>query len=155
MSKIKGGDLMLFVQKGQTKKAIALATSHNIELQSELQSTSNKDEGAGDWSSQEVGLLSWSVSSENFFSMDATQTTYNDLFDMMIAKQPIEVVFSMKAETGVSDVTETTGQAWTPAVPKYTGKAVINSLSLNAPNGEYATFTANLTGVGALTKVTA
>jgi len=51
MSKIKGGDLMLFVQKGQTKKAIALATSHNIELQSELQSTSNKDEGAGDWSS--------------------------------------------------------------------------------------------------------
>ena len=155
MSKIKGSDLMLFVQNGQTKKAIAYATNHTLEISSELQNTSNKDEGASDWSSQEVGLLSWTVSSENFFSMDATQNTYNDLFDMMIAKQPIEVVFSMKSETGVSDVTETTGQAWTPAVPKYTGKAVINSMNLNAPNGEYATFTVSLTGIGALTKTTA
>ena len=70
----------------------------------------------------------------------------------MIAKTPIPAVFSLKS--AADTVVNVTTGGWTPiAAPKYQGNVVITSLSLNAPNGEYATFTANFSGVGALTKV--
>ena len=47
MSKIQGSDLMLFVDD----KSIAYATNHTLEISGETQDTSNKDEGAGGWSS--------------------------------------------------------------------------------------------------------
>ena len=45
MSKIKGGDMMLFVNG----KSIAYATSHTLSISGDTQDTSNKDEGGGDW----------------------------------------------------------------------------------------------------------
>lgn len=53
--KQKGGDMMLFL----STKSIAYATSHTLEITGETSDTSNKDEGGGDWSAQEVNLLSW------------------------------------------------------------------------------------------------
>ena len=113
---------------------------------------SNKDEGGGSWKSEEVGILSWSATSENLFCDEGAGKTYADLFDLMVAKTPIAAVFSLRNEA--ESVTNVPSNGWTPKVPKYTGNVVITSLSLNAPNGEYATFTANFSGVGALTKVT-
>ena len=46
MSKIKGGDMMLFVNG----KSIAYATSHTLSISGDTQDTSNKDAGGGDWS---------------------------------------------------------------------------------------------------------
>lgn len=147
MSKIQGGNLMLFI----SGDSIAYATNHTLEISGETKDTSNKDEGAGGWASEEVGLLSWSASTENLYSEDGQGNNYADLFDAMVAKTPIPAVFSLKSETNVDSVP--TG-GWSPSTPKYQGNVVITSLSLNAPNGEYATFTANFNGVGALTKVT-
>lgn len=145
MSKVKGGDLMLFVGG----ESIAYATSHTLEISGETVDTSNKDEGAGDWDSSEIGKLSWTASSENLYSTNGEGNNYADLFDLMVAKTPIAAVFSQKSE---SATTVPTG-GWTPTFPKYTGNVVITSLSLNAPNGEYATFSVQFQGVGALTKV--
>lgn len=147
MSKIKGGDMMLFLGG----KSIAFATSHTLEITGETTDTSNKDEGAGDWSSQEVSILSWSASSENIYSEDGQGDNYEDLFDLMVAKQPIDAVFARKSET-TTDVPE---GGWTSKKPTYEGKVVITSLSLNAPNGEFASYTAQFQGVGALVKKTA
>ena len=148
MSKIQGGNLMLFING----KSIAYATNHTLEISGETKDTSNKDEGAGAWASEEVGLLSWTASTENLYSEDGEGNLYADLFDAMIDKTPIPAVFSLKSAS--AEVVNVTTGGWTPiAAPKYTGNVVITSLSLNAPNGEYATFTANFSGVGALTKV--
>lgn len=144
MNKIKGGDLMLFLGG----KSIAFATSHSLEITGETTDTSNKDEGAGDWSSQEVSILSWSASSENLYSEDGAGDNFDDLFDLMIAKTPIDAVFAKKSET-TTDVPE---GGWTSKKPTYEGKVVITSLSLNAPNGEYASYTATFQGVAALQK---
>lgn len=146
MSKIKGGNLMLFVDG----KSIAYATNHTLEISGETKDTSNKDEGGGNWASEEVGLLSWSATSENLYSMDGAGNNYEDLFDLMIAKTPIAAVFCLRNEA--DSVTTVPQNGWTTSTPKYQGNVVITSLSLNAPNGEYATFTANFTGVGALSK---
>lgn len=145
MSKIKGQELMLFLDG----KSIAFATSHTLEVSAETADTSNKDEGGGDWSSTEISSLSWTASSENLFSVDGKGDGYDELFDIMIKKTPVNAVFGRKKET-VTDVPETGWTANTTGV--YEGKVVITSLSLNAPNGEYATYSAQFTGVGELKK---
>lgn len=147
MSKIKGGDLMLFVDS----KSIAYATNHTLEINGETTDTSNKDEGGGDWASSEVSILSWNATSENLYSVDGEGDNFEDLFDLMIAKTPIDAVFSKKSQTS----TDVPTGGWTASAPKYSGKVVITNLSLNAPNGEYATYSVQFQGVGALTKVTA
>ena len=114
--KQKGGDITLFVGT----KSIAYATSHTLEITGETSDTSNKDEGGGDWSAQEVNLLSWSASTENLYSLDGKGSNFDDLFDMMIAKTPIDAVFAPKSEA-TTDVPE---NGWTSS-GGYKGKAVI------------------------------
>ena len=68
----------------------------------------------------------------------------------MTAKTPITAVFAPKTET---DINVPSGGTWT-ASSGYTGQVIINSISVNAQVGDYATFTVNFTGVGALTAYT-
>ena len=147
MSKIKGGDMMLFVNG----KSIAYATSHTLTISGDTQDTSNKDEGGGDRAANEVSKLSWSASSENMYSTDGAGSNFDDLFDLMIKKTPVTATFSKKKEA----TTDASEAGWTANKPDYEGKLVITSLELNAPNGEYATYTVQFTGVGALQKVEA
>lgn len=147
MAKIKGQELMLFVGG----KSIAAATSHTLEVTAETADTSNKDEGGGDWASSEVSSLAWTASSENLFTVEGNGEGYDSLFDLMVSKQPIDAVFGRKKETA-TNVPEAGWTANTTGV--YEGKVVITSLSLNAPNGEYATYSVQFTGVGELKKKT-
>lgn len=145
MSKIKGGDLMLFIDG----KSIAYATSHTLTISGDTQDTSNKDEGGGNWASSEISRLNWSASSDNLYSVDGEGNNFADLFDAMITREPIDAVFCLKSQMNLNDVP--TG-GWSTSVPSYSGKVAITSLEVNAPNGEYATFTAQFTGVGELKK---
>lgn len=140
--KIKGQELMLFVNG----KSIAYATNHTLNLSAELADVSNKDEGSGDWKVQEVKQMSWEATTENLYSVDG----YSSLFTLMTAKTPITAVFAPKTET---DINVPSGGTWT-ASNGYTGQVIINSISVNAQVGDYATFTVNFTGVGALTAYT-
>lgn len=140
--KIKGQELMLFVNG----KSIAYATNHTLNLSAELADVSNKDEGSGDWKVQEVKQMSWEATTENLYSVDG----YNSLFTLMTAKTPITAVFAPKTET---DINVPSGGTWT-ATSGYTGQVIINSIAVNAQVGDYATFTVNFTGVGALTAYT-
>lgn len=146
MSKIQGGDLMLFV----SGNSIAYATSHTLEINGDTTDTSNKDEGGGGWESSEIVKLNWQATSENLFSVDGEGNGFDNLFDLMVAKTPINAVFAKKSEA--ASVTDVPTGGWTVGTPAYYGKVIITSLSLNAPHGEYATYTANFKGVGALSK---
>ena len=140
--KIKGQELMLFVNG----KSIAYATNHTLNLSAELADVSNKDEGSGDGKVQEVKQMSWEATTENLYSVDG----YSSLFTLMTAKTPITAVFAPKTET---DINVPSGGTWT-ASSGYTGQVIINSISVNAQVGDYATFTVNFTGVGPLTAYT-
>ena len=148
MAKVQGGELMVFLNG----HSIAYATNHTLTVGSETADTSNKDEGAGGWASSEVKLLNWSMTTENLYTESGNGYMYGHLFQAMTNKEPVTILFGHKAQTA----DEVIDGGWTPASGMllqntYSGKAIISDLSLTAQNGEYATFTATFTGVGALT----
>lgn len=153
---INGSDLMLFLKGNEdtTPKSIAFATNHSLSISAETVETSSKDTG-GKWVSKAPRKLSWTMSTENLYSLDGEGSTYDDLFTLMTGREEIEVVFSLEKDYATKADEVPTG-GWTPVTTgQYKGKVVITSLELNAPNGDNATFTASFEGVGALTKVSA
>lgn len=152
MAVTKGGDLMLFVGG----KSIAFATNHTLSISADTKETSTKDSG-GLWQTSEVGMLSWSCSSENLIGNPMAGIGYDELFDMMIARKPITGVFALEGDStdfaeGKLGAAPTNG--WTAkANDGYTGQMVITSLEKNAPNGENATLKVDFTGIGELKKV--
>lgn len=152
MKIIKGENLMLFMGG----KSIAFATSHTLEISLDTREISTKDNG-GKWSEVEAGILSWTMQSENLVGNPGEGKGYDDLVDAMIAREPVDVVFSLEGDStdydaGKLDAVPSGG--WKPKTSNgRKGKALITSVSLNAPNGEYATMSISMTGVGELTKV--
>lgn len=157
---IKGDDLMLFVESGNAFKSIAYATSHTLTLTAETQDINSKDHGL--YGATSVNKISWEIQSENLF----TTEDYDMLFDMMIAREPINVVFGKKNEPETTIVADGDAANYTPKAyaagtqsePAYThrkeGKAIITSLTENTPSGDNATFSVTLAGVGAIKRIT-
>ena len=142
MSKIQGGDMMLFIDG----VSIGYATNHTLEIEAELSSFDCKDEGEQGWSNEETVLLNWTATSENIYAHDPQGKSYENLYDIMIERRPIDAVFYKKKESG-SDVP--TG-GWTSADKPFRGQVLITDLDLVAQHGEYAQFTATFTGWGEL-----
>lgn len=156
MSIIKGGDMMLFVNG----KSIGYATNHTLSINADTKETSTKDSG-GKWQTSEVGVLSWTASSENLMSNDQEGNGYKNLVKLMIDRTVITGHFDLEGNSPNLDADKYDNVpkgGWTPraiaatAYSKgYVGSMIITSIELNAPNGENATFTVNFTGTGALT----
>ena len=152
---IKGDDLMLFIPDGANAfKSIAYATSHTLTMTAETQDINTKDHG--EWGSTTVNKIQWSISTENLY----TDEDFDTLFDLMVAKQKIKVVFGKKAEAASVVVADGDAANYTPANQDYAhrnaymkeGYVIITSLTANTPSGDNATFTAEFQGVGAFTK---
>lgn len=153
MNIIQGGDMMLFIKKGTDYKSIAFATNHTITINLETKETSTKDNG-GKWQTSEAGIMSWTANSENLMGNESQGFSYDELFALMIAREPIDVRFALEGDStdyaaNKLDAVPTGG--WKPATKYYEGKALITALTKNAPNGDKASFTCDLTGIGALT----
>ena len=144
---IKGRDLMLF--KGD--KSIAYATNHTLSITANTTDVSSKDHGI--YGSTEVVSFSWEIQSENLY----TEEAYNELFDAMMAGasgNKLTVKFGLKAVTGEGTVVDGSYSYWpSKETGYYTGECYITSLQANAQNGDNATFSVTLQGVGKLERV--
>ena len=155
---IEGSKLMLFINN----KSIAMATNHTLSLSAETTEISNKDIGSGDWTANNVRRFSWEVSTENMFTVSA----YKKLFQLMLAKQPVDAVFSIRKGDALIADSSSYFADWTwkytnasdslsiPDKEYYTGKVIITSLDVQAPNDDNATFSCTMTGTGSLTYYT-
>lgn len=144
---INGGDLMLFIGG----KSIAFATSHKMTINVETVETTSKDSG-GKWVNKAAKKISWNMNTENLYSNDGIGLKFDDLFEKLIAREPIQAVFCLEKDY-VTKVDEVPTGGWLPSTAgTYTGSVIITSLEANAPNGDNATFTASFEGVGALVK---
>lgn len=157
MDIIKGSDLMLFVkQTNGTVHSLAFATSHSFNISSETSDISTKDHGF--WGAKEITRITWQITTDNLYTVD----TFNELYDRMISRQPIEVYFCLKTPTERAGVPATvnlpgdTYDSWTPTTTTgedgYYGRVYITSLDATAAAGDNATFSATFDGIGAITK---
>lgn len=157
MDIIKGSDLMLFVkQTNGTVHSLAFATSHSFNISSETSDISTKDHGF--WGAKEITRITWQITTDNLYTVD----TFNELYDRMISRQPIEVYFCLKTPTERQGTPATvnlpgdTYDSWTPTTTTgedgYYGKVYITSLDATAAAGDNATFSATFDGIGAITK---
>lgn len=139
----RGNEVMLFLD-GQS---LALATSHTLTVTADTIDISTKDHGY--WGASDIGNMSFEITSENLY----VDTDYDKLFDAMLQKQPIDVVWGKAKnydENGLGD----SDSYWdSPEDKYYTGKVVITSLTQNANTGENVTYSCTLTGHGAIQRV--
>lgn len=142
---IKGSRLMVFLNDAP----IAFATSHSLSITVNTSEVSTKDHG--DFPSVIGNNITWEITTENLYSDNAESA----LWAAMKTMQPVTVKFapatnysnetSQKGIVGVESATE-----WTAGTAIASGKALITSLSVNAPAGDNATLSATFTGVGEL-----
>lgn len=146
---IKGRDLMLFNNDGHS---YAYATNHTFTMTAETSDITSKDHGV--WGASEVSRVTWEITSENLYSTE----DYDSMFQTMTAGEPITIRFGLKNTPSDPDMTPADGNMalpyWTSQNTFYQGKALITSLVANANNGENATYSITLTGVGKMQKVT-
>lgn len=152
---IKGSDLMLFIKSdSETEyKSIAFATNHTLNISAETTSISSKDSGGGKWTANAVQKLSWTVSTENLYTLDGEGNLFNDLFQLMTSREIIDAVFTVDA-TYQSKPDEVPDGGWSPITNgQYAGQIIMTSLDMNAPSEDNASFTASFEGVGAISYI--
>lgn len=126
-------------------KSLAYATSHKLSLSGNAIEVSSKD--SAEWTDKIIGKLSWNITSENLF----TETDYTSMVELWMARQPIDVIFSVK-DPAATTIPE---GGWIPkAASGFKGKVVITQIEANASDNENATYSITLEGTGSLSKVT-
>lgn len=147
-----GQNIQLYVD-GST---IAFAKDSQISISVSEVDVSNKDHGG--YSAFEAGLVDWSMTSNNLVANKRSGKGFDDLLDLLLAKEPVDVIFGMK-DTVVDRNDEytvpDTGGWPAPTKGGWKGKAIITSLDMSSPNGEVSTMNVTLKGCSPLTKVVA
>ena len=141
MGVIKGQNLRIKLGT----KYVAFATSCTVHVSAQLEESSTKDSTNG-WQKQEITGMNWDISVDALYSVDTDATGVNgvDALDLILAQQQIDVEFTQAA--GEKNRVPETG------VIKYSGKAWVNDVSVNAPNRQNTSYTLQATGDGELTK---
>lgn len=143
---IKGNELMLFDGEG---KSYAYATNHTLTLNTETSDTSSKDHGI--WGAIEVTKFTWEITSENLY----TEEDFDKIFDKWVAGEKVTCRFGIKKELdNTKTVVDGDYPNWSNGTTFYEGDAFITSLSANANNGENATYSLTLSGIGKFVKKT-
>jgi hypothetical protein len=140
MGIIKGQNLRVMVGG----KCIAMATSCQIHIGTQLEDASTKD-STGDWQEQEVTGLNWDVTTDSLVTLEDNGTNGElpqDLMSLIINKTKVQLTFDQTAGTN-----NRTGQN---AAIKRTGWAWLNDISITAANRQNSQLTAQFSGTGPL-----
>lgn len=154
---VKGNELWLFIGTSSTTKPTCFATSHSLNRSISTTSISSKDHGSTSYVT--LGEGSWTASTEALMSINNNDTNAMDFVEIMDAYNTGALVYvtfgklSNYSAAGIVDVDSAT--EWTIGTPNWTGKGYITSLQASGSNGDTATYSIEITGIGPLTKVTA
>ena len=128
---MKGQNLRILINQ----KCVAFSTSCTYHLNANLEDSSTKDDVAG-FQKQDVTGLAGDISCDALYSVETDDNGVNgiDALDMMLAGQEVTVEFSPTTGTKNREATGT----------KYTCQAIVNDISINAPNRANVTYTIQL-----------
>ena len=143
MGVIKGQQLRLTI----AGKFIAFSTNCTVHTSLNLEESSTKD-STNNFTEQTPTGISWDMSCDALFSVDADTTGQNgvDALDIALAQQRVQVQFE-----------QTQGDKNRVPVPGgvvYSGYAWVNDIQVNAGNRANTSYNIQLAGDGPLTKGT-
>mgnify|MGYP003115306609 CR=1 FL=1 len=119
----------------ETFTIIGGSTGCSVNFTQEAIDTTNKESGGR--KAFINGVSSWTVDCEQFYSVDTTIKP-STLYAALDAGNKVSIKFYLSSgQTGAK---------------KYQGKGFITALTLNAPNGEFATYSLSLQGTGQFTE---
>ena len=140
MGTIKGQNLRVMVGG----KCIAMATSCQIHIGTQLEDASTKD-STGDWQEQEVTGLNWDATTDSLVTLEDNGTNGElpqDLMSLIINKTQVTLSFDQTAGTN-----NRVGQN---SAIKRSGTAYLTDYNLTAPNRQNSTLNCKFTGTGSL-----
>jgi hypothetical protein len=140
MGIIKGQNLRVMVGG----KCIAMATSCQIHVGTQLEDSSTKD-STGDWQEQEVTGLNWDATTDSLVTLEDNGTNGElpqDLMSLIINKTQVTLSFDTTAGAN-----NRVGQN---SVIKRSGTAYLTDYNLTAPNRQNSTLNCKFTGTGPL-----
>lgn len=140
MGIIKGQNLRVMVGG----KCIAMATSCQIHVGTQLEDSSTKD-STGDWQEQEVTGLNWDVTTDSLVTLEDNGTNGElpqDMLSLIINKTKVTLSFDT-----TSGANNRVGQN---SVIKRSGDAYLTDYNLTAPNRQNSTLNCKFTGTGPL-----
>lgn len=136
------GQLFLFLDD----QPVAYAKSAGLSVSSSETDISNKMLEA--WDAALYGKLSFTISSDSLYTQKAGQLSYDTLLDKLIERKTLSFFLGQVIKT---EGTNTGGKFAKDLTKKnYTGTVMITSLDLTSDDGEIATCSTSLKGVGAL-----
>lgn len=136
------GQLFLFVDD----QPIAYAKTAALNVTSTEVDVSNKMMGG--WEASLYGKNGYTISSDSLYTQKEGQLSYDALLDKLIKKETVSFFLGQVIKT---EETNTGGKFAKDLTKKnYTGTAMITSLDLTSDDGEIATCSTSLKGVGAL-----
>lgn len=136
-----GGDMMLFIEGSP----IAFSSAAKLDISLKTRDIGSKDSGF--WDEKAAGKMSWTASSDSLMSdtLTGNSNTYSELYTAMLTRVPVTIVFATAAGTAPDfTVSAVAGKT------KFTGSGFITSLSMNAPDGDNASYSVSFEGTGAL-----
>lgn len=142
---VYGGDMMIFTMSGATSGTpLAFSTSANLTVNTDSQEVSSKDSGY--WKDYQAGKLGWEVSTDGLLNFEPSGATQGIeiLYAKQVSRAYIDVGFAFKNGTTPAWGVDTSKK-------RFTGKGVITSLTMNAPDNEKGTYSITIQGTGVLT----
>ena len=150
--KRKGKSLQLRVNK----KTIALATSCSLNTTTQVVDSKTKDDAVGP--AGEFDFVDWSGNSDNVLGANENVTSemvYAELMELQLNGEVIDLSLELITNAG-GKIPES---GWSPDTTEhkdfaaYGGKALIESVNLNAPTDGVTTVSVSFKAVGPLTKL--
>jgi len=136
---LKGKDVILFIEVGQTWKAVACSTECDIDIQAQT-----LDANLGGWRNSKQRRLSWSMRGS---FLVPSLTPQDSPIAMAINKQKLRVMIS-SVQAHPEEVLPSEFVIDTRA--RYTGYGYISSVRLSANNGDKTVYSLDIAGTGAL-----
>ena len=127
---MKGQNLRILI--GSPAMCIAYSTSCTYHLSNTLEDSSTKDD-VGGFQKQEVTGMAGDISCDALYAVGTDSTAVNGeaALDLVLAGAEVDVEFSPTEGANNRTATGT----------KYTCKAIVNDISINAPNRQNVTYT--------------
>lgn len=140
MSKIKGQNLRVLVGG----KCIAMATNATLNIQSQTENASTKDD-TGDWDVNDIVGKSWTASCDSLVTTTDNGSNGElpyDLLTLVLNGTPVTLKF---------DVTSGTNNRQAQNSPiALTGTAYVQNITITAPNRQNSTLQTQFLGTGAI-----